>query len=197
MSSLLSISRQAIDKRIRVMNRENEEREMIVSLIMHQRQLHPRMGTNKLYHLVKHQFLGHDIKCGRDKLYQVLREEGLLVKRRKNYTRTTNSYHRFYKYSNLLSELEINKPEQVYVNDITYIRLADKHMYLSLTTDAYSKRIMGYHLSEDMRVSSVMESVKMAIQNSKKPKESSIILIGDCSIVIRIIYRCLKSIKCK
>jgi transposase InsO family protein len=71
-------------------------------------------------------------------------------------------------YPNLIKDKEVTGPEQVYVNDITYIKAGGEHMYLSLTTDLYSKRIMGYHLSGDMKVSSVAESIKMAIRNSKK-----------------------------
>jgi transposase InsO family protein len=128
------------------------------------------MGSIKLYGLVKYPMICHGIKCGRDRFIRILREEGLLVRKRKNYTRTTQSYHRFYKYPNQIKDVEINRPEQVYVNDITYIKAGGEHSYLALTTDAYSKRIMGYHLSDDMKVTSVAESVKMAIKNSKNPE---------------------------
>jgi len=107
------------------------------------------------------------VKCGRDKFIDIMREEGLLVKKKKNYTRTTDSNHRYHKYPNRIKEIEISHPEQVYVNDITYIRVLDKYMYLSLTTDAYSKRIMGFYFSEDMKVSSTKKALQMALGNSK------------------------------
>jgi transposase InsO family protein len=126
------------------------------------------MGIVKLYRLSKLAMISQGVKCGYQQFRGILREERMLVKKRKNYTITTDSHHRFHKYPNKISGLEISRPEQVYVNDITYINVGKEHMYLSLTTDAYSKRIMGYHLSSDMKVSSVSESVKMAIRNSKK-----------------------------
>jgi len=145
-----------------------QDRSSIVKVVMEERRLHPRMGTVKLYDNIKYRLVSRGIRCGRDKFIDIMREEGLLVKRRKNYTRTTQSYHRFRKYANKVKGIEIRQPEQVYVNDITYIKVGRWHCYLSLTTDAYSKRIMGYHLSEDMKVSSVSESIKMAIRNSRK-----------------------------
>jgi putative transposase len=148
----MGISRQAIDKQARVFRMGQHQRELLVHMVMRERILHPRMGTLKLYDLLKHQLLGHELKCGRDKLGRILREEGLLVKRRRNYTHTTNSYHCFRKYPNLIKELEIGHPDQVYVNDITYIKVASRYMYLALTTDAYSKQIMGYYLSDDESV---------------------------------------------
>lgn len=128
------------------------------------------MGAVKLYGVLKYKLISANIKCGRDKFLDIMREEGLLVKKKKNYTRTTDSNHRYHKYSNLIKDIEITHPEQVYVNDITYIRVVDRYMYLSLSTDAYSKRIMGFNLSEDMKVPSVVKTLKMAISNSKKPE---------------------------
>ena len=80
-----------------------------------------RTGTKKTYFLIKPELEMLDIKCGRDKLHDILRGEGMLIKKKKNYMRTTNSYHRFYKYPNRIKDLHINRPEQVWVSDITYI----------------------------------------------------------------------------
>jgi putative transposase len=146
---------------------QQQNREFIVRVVLEQRITHPRMGSVKLYGLVKLYLISQGIKCGYQRFSKILREEGLLVKRRKNYTITTNSHHRFHMYPNLIKDKEVTGPEQVYVNDITYIKAGGEHMYLCLTTDLYSKRIMGYHLSSDMKVSSVAESIKMAIRNSK------------------------------
>jgi putative transposase len=165
--SLYNVSRQAVNKQIQHLNKQQQNRELIVRLVLDQRVIHPRMGTVKLYGLLKLSMISQNIKCGYQRFARILREEGLLVKRRKNYTITTNSHHRFHMHPNLIKDKEITGPEQVYVNDITYIKAGEDHLYLSLTTDAYSKRIMGYHLSEDMKVSSVAESIKMAIKNSK------------------------------
>jgi len=128
------------------------------------------MGGTKLYGQLKLKLISAGIKCGRDKFISIMKEEGLLVRKKKNYIRTTNSNHKYYKYSNLIKDMEITHPEQVYVNDITYIRVGTGFMYLSLCTDAYSKRIMGYSLSEDMKVPSTVKALNMAIRNSKTPQ---------------------------
>jgi putative transposase len=139
----------------------------VVLFVVEERRIHKRMGSTKLYGILKLKLISAGVKCGRDKFIDIMREEGLLVKKKKNYTRTTDSNHRYHKYPNLIQDLEITKPEQVYVLDITYIRVADGFMYLFLCTDAYSKQIMGYYLSEDMKVSSAKKTLQMAISNSK------------------------------
>ena len=110
-----------------------------------------RVGTKKTYFLIKPELDRSGIKCGRDKLHDILRSEGMLIKKKKNYMRTTNSYHRFYKYPNLIKDIHINRPEQVWVSDITYIRTNQGWLYLSLITDAYSKQIVGHQLSDNLK----------------------------------------------
>ena len=87
---------------------------------------------------------------GRDRLFELLRAEGMLVAKRKNYTVTTNSKHWMRKYPNKIKELVLNRPEQLWVADITYIDTIDGNAYLHLITDAYSKQIMGYELCNNM-----------------------------------------------
>ncbi|GAA4740309.1 hypothetical protein GCM10023229_19510 [Flavisolibacter ginsenosidimutans] len=106
----------------------------------------PKVGTRKLQYLLKDFLLQHHIKMGRDALFSLLMEGGLLVKKRKRKVSTTNSRHRFRKYPNLVRELELVRAEQVWVCDITYIALSKSFCYLSLITDAYSKKIVGYNL---------------------------------------------------
>ena len=166
---MLGISRQAIYKQKQRMDKEQEIRNQIVEFINAERRLHKYMGSIKLYGLTKLKVISSGIKCGRDKFIEIMREERLLVKKKKNYTKTTDSNHRYHKYPNLIKETEISRPEQVYVLDITYIHVDNEHMYLFLCTDAYSKRIMGYYLSEDMKVSSAEKALKMAIENSNNP----------------------------
>jgi putative transposase len=128
-----------------------------------------RVGTKKTYFLIKPELERLDIKCGRDKLHDILRSEGMLIKKKKNYMRTTNSYHRFYKYPNLIKDLHINRPEQVWVSDITYIRTNQGWLYLSLITDAYSKQIVGYQLSDNLKTINCINALKTAIKNRKYP----------------------------
>jgi len=128
-----------------------------------------RVGTKKTYHLIKPELVRLDIKCGRDKLNDILRSEGMHIKKKKNYMRTTNSYHRFYKYPNLIKDLNISRPEQVWVSDITYIRTGQGWLYLSLITDAYSKQIVGHQLSDNLKTVNCIYALKMAIRNRKYP----------------------------
>lgn len=102
---------------------------------------------------------------GRDKFYTFMRNNNLLVKQTKKYHITTDSNHAFYKSKDLTVNLEINKAEQVFVSDITYVKLASGHAYLALVTDAYSKKVMGYKIDTNMKVQLVKDALQMAVNN--------------------------------
>ncbi len=123
----------------------------------------PRIGTRKLYVLIKPDLESLGIKLGRDALFDYLRENQLLVKPRRSYTKTTNSRHWMKKHPNLFSELVVKKPEQAFVSDITYIESDEGMHYLSLVTDACSRKIMGYELSHDMKASDTVKALKRAV----------------------------------
>jgi transposase InsO family protein len=110
-----------------------------------------RIGTRKLHYLIKPYLDKMGIKCGDDRLFAILKIEGMLVKKKRNYMRNTNSYHRFKKYPNLIKDIEINRAEQVWVCDITYIKTSKGFSYLTLITDAYSKQGVGYQLTDNLR----------------------------------------------
>lgn len=105
------------------------------------------------------------IKCGRDKLFVLMRENKLLIKPRRQYIKTTNSRHWMRKYPNRIKHLEIGKPESVWVSDITYIKTEEGYCYLSLITDVYSRKIMGYNVSDSMGTSETIKALDMAIRN--------------------------------
>jgi hypothetical protein len=119
---LFGLTRQAYYKRNQAFSRRKKENEIIISLVQQQRVLMTRIGTRKLHYLIKSSLDKMGIKCGRDRLFVILKSEGMLVKKKRNYMRTTNSYHRFKKYPNLIKGIEINRAEQVWVSDITYIK---------------------------------------------------------------------------
>lgn len=102
---------------------------------------------------------------GRDKFYAFMRNNNLLVKKTKKYHITTDSNHGFYKSEDLTVNLEINHAEQVFVSDITYVKLASGHAYLALVTDAYSKKVMGYKIDTNMKVQLVKDALQMAVNN--------------------------------
>lgn len=125
----------------------NEARnDIVLELVKHERKDQPRAGTRKVYKAIKQNLLDANIKLGRDKLFEILRANDMLVKRKKAYCKTTDSYHRFHKYKNLIKDIDITRPNQVWVADITYIRMISGFCYLALITDAYSRKIVGYDL---------------------------------------------------
>jgi transposase InsO family protein len=127
------------------------------------------LGTVKVYEKIKPELDLQAIKIGREKLNKLLREENMLVRKKKNYTRTTNSYHRYKKWSNLIKDMVLTAPEQAWVSDITYISMSKGFMYLFLITDAYSKQIMGYNLAESLKVENAVKALKRAVENRRYP----------------------------
>lgn len=131
----------------------------------------PRTGTRKIHHIVSPFLAQRGITIGRDRLFKLLRDAQLLVKRRKRHFFTTDSKHRFYKYPNKAKDLILTKPEQLWVSDITYIRTRKGNLYLSLITDAFSRKIMGYHLADHLKASGPIEALRMALKNRIYPKQ--------------------------
>jgi transposase InsO family protein len=136
----------------------------------------PRIGTRKLYYLLEDQL--KDLNIGRDKLFRILKANKMLIKPKKNYTTTTNSHHRFKKHKNMIENMEINRPDQVWVSDITYLGTRGNHRYLSLITDAYSKKIVGYNLSDSLATEGSLQALEMAIKSSVS-KELNVIHHSD------------------
>ncbi len=124
----------------------------------------PRIGTRKLYHMLTDTLQKHKIKIGRDKLFDLLEEYAMLVRRRKRRkVSTTDSNHPFRKYPNLIREFQALGPNQLWVSDITYIRISDGFGYLSLITDAYSRKIVGYCLYPTLQKEGPVAALKMAL----------------------------------
>ncbi len=125
----------------------------------------PRLGTRKLHHLLQSVLATHEISLGRDYLFDLLSEHKLLIRQRKRKAITTDSRHWMRKYSNLVKGIDVTRPEQVWVSDITYIRLNNQWGYLSLITDAYSRKIMGYSFRQDLAAEGCIDALKMALSN--------------------------------
>jgi len=143
----------------------------VKDMIMRIRSRMPRLGTRKVYFLIKAQLEDKGIKLGRDVLFNFLRAEGLLIKPKRSYIKTTNSKHWMKKYPNASLDLLVLKPEQLWVSDITYIRTVEGHNYLSLVTDVYSKKIMGYALEESLSTAGPLKALQMAIKNRRYDHE--------------------------
>lgn len=152
----------------------NKELLLIKSLVLEKRIQLPRLGTRKLYSLLKESFIEVNVKIGRDSLFSFLRAENMLIKPLKNYTKTTNSKHWLKKYPNLYGGVSsATRPEQYFVGDITYVKSRKRTHYLSLITDAYSRKIMGYKLSDNMDAENVVKALDMAVLN-RRTSESTI-----------------------
>ena len=121
----------------------------------------PREGVRKLKISLKNDFDKAKIKVGRDTLFNILRKHNMLITRKKPSHRTTNSFHRFYKYKNIIKDVTVNRSNQVWVSDITYIRTVKGFCYLALITDMYSRKIIGYDLSGCVR------ALKKAVYQAK------------------------------
>jgi putative transposase len=140
----------------------------VVDLVRDQRLRQPRMGTRKLHHILREPLAGAGLGLGRDALFDVLRNARMLVSPRRAYHKTTDSHHRFRRHPNLLKAGEHQRKatacEQIWVADITYLPTADKFVYLSLVTDAYSRKIVGWHVHDSLQTEPVAQALKMALR---------------------------------
>jgi len=132
------------------------------------------MGGRKLYELLEPFMLEHQIKMGRDALFHLLSENRLLVKRRKSKAKTTNSYHWFHKYPNRIKNFTPNKSNQLWVSDITYWRINTGFVYISLITDAYSHKIVGYNLGTTLEAIECIKALNRALNSLKQVPENLI-----------------------
>jgi len=162
---VFGVSKQAYYKRIKTQKVKDKKHEIVLKGVVDIRERMTQTGTRKLHKHLQPIFHLHQIKMGRDALFDLLRFNQLLVRRTKRFHITTDSHHYFYTSPNRVKDLEIKHSEQVFVSDITYIKTDKGHAYLSLVTDAYSKKIMGWSLDDNMKVSMVKDALKMAHEN--------------------------------
>jgi len=141
----------------------------VLALVKVERVEQARIGTVKLHKSLKGTFHKCGLKVGRDKLNQVLKEHDMLVKRKKASCKTTDSYHRFHKYNNLIKGMPVTAPNQVWVSDITYIRTINGFCYLALITDMFSRKIVGYDMSDSLELAGCLRALQKALA-STRPK---------------------------
>ena len=139
-------------------------------MVCQQRKLLPRLGTRKLYHKLQPEFRSRGFKLGRDKLFLWIKEFGLLIRPGRRYVQTTMSRHHLRKYPNLVKDLKIKTPEQVWVSDITYIKTQQGTCYLNLVTDAFSRKIVGHAIAANMEAVSMSRALEMALKEKKTDK---------------------------
>ena len=172
---LSGISKQAFYKRLTTQQKKEVDHQKMIKMVKeYRKKVGSKTGGIKLHNELKQDFIDAGIKIGRDKFYSFLRLNKLLIPKTKNYISTTNSNHMYKKYKNLIKDKAPNRPEQIWVSDITYIKTENGHNYLALVTDAYSKQIMGYKLDNHMKTSLCSDALAMAIKNRKYPNRKLI-----------------------
>ena len=166
---MFGVSRQVYYRSKQRRIKKQELSASVIDLVFDIRRKMPRIGTRKLYHMLKESLLPMSI--GRDKLFRILKANHLLIKPKRNYHITTNSHHRFRKHRDLTIDMKVSRPEQLWVSDITYLGSRKEPAYLALVTDAYSKKIVGYDVSDSLSMNGSVRALKMAISKREYKKE--------------------------
>lgn len=177
------ISRQAYYQN----NKESLQRVLKEDLILEEvrsiRRDHPRMGTRKLHGKLLPFLDAHQIKLGRDGLFDLLSANYLLVRRRTRTVRTTNSFHWLRRYPNLIKGLETTAPNQLWVSDITYWKIGEgKNAYISFVTDAYSHKIVGYHVANTLEAVESVQALQMALSSLSEESHLQLVHHSDRGI---------------
>lgn len=156
------------------------EEELIVQEIKVIRKNHRRMGTRKLYEKLTPFMQEHGIKMGRDALFDLVSRNHLQVRRRKRRIQTTQSFHWLRKYPNLIRDFVPIQPNELWVSDITYWKINHTDFaYISFITDAYSRKIVGYHLADSLEAIESVKALKMALSTLNKRQENNLIHHSD------------------
>lgn len=171
---LFGLSRQAYYKHVWEITDRTKTHEIIIKLVQQIRGTHPRIGTRKLHLMLQPLLIEHRIKIGRDGLFNLLANNQLLIRRRKRKVYTTQSQHWLRKYPNLIKGIRIRGINQLWVSDITYVRKVNGFLYLSLITDAYSRKVVGYHIAESLEAVNTLQALQMALRLNKRPLNSLI-----------------------
>ena len=175
---LLGYSRQSYYQGIKYIQQKAYESDIIIEEVLRYRKCQKRLGTRKLLDEMQVFLSSHSLRIGRDAMFNLLAEKGLLIIRRKRRGFiTTLSKHRFKKYPNIIREFIPIAPNQLWVSDITYIHLANGFAYLSLITDAYSRKIVGFYLSRDLSARGPLMALKMALAGN--PNQTELIHHSD------------------
>lgn len=162
---LLGITRQAFYKHFWEVSDISVEHQLVLNRVYEIRLVHPAVGARKLYHLLQPFLLEHQVKMGRDALFDLLAVNKLLVRKRRRRVNTTQSFHWLKKYPNLIKDWRPSRPNQLWVADITYIPLTSGFLYLSLLTDAYSHKIMGYAVADNLEAVHTTKALQLALNN--------------------------------
>ena len=161
------MSRQGLYQRRQRQARQAQREEVVVEQVQAVRTKLPRLGTRKVLHKIAPLLRAQSVACGRDALFTLLRQRGLLVPKKRSYTKTTDSHHRFHKHPNLVKDApKPTAPNQLWVSDITYLPTRQGTVYLSLVTDAYSRRIVGHHVHSSLHTTGCLAALDRAVRGA-------------------------------
>lgn len=166
MCNYWQVSRQAYYKMKTLFEEKEKDAAKILDLVKSIRSRHSRLGALKLRFELREELKKCRRGLGRDKFFDLLRYHDLLVKRHRKYAITTNSDHPFYKHRNRLTGITISQPDEAWVSDITYLRTRRGFVYLSLITDVYSRKIVGWDVNTSLAVEGSIKAVRRAIKGS-------------------------------
>lgn len=174
LTELLGYSKQAYYKKIKIKEKQDIQESLVLDLVKQKRKLWKKGSGRNLHAALKTEFNRHDVKMGRDKFFDLLRNNGLLIKKKHRRTRTTFSYHHFHKHPNLIRELEVTRVNQIIVTDITYLYLSgtNSFAYLFLVTDLFSRKVLGYNVSNNLSAKSGVKALRMALKNMSDTKDT-------------------------
>lgn len=159
---LFGKTRQAYYKQKKETYKERVKEDLVLTVVKKIRETQKRTGGRKLLEMIREK-LGQDQLMGRDEFFTLLRNQGLLVRKRKFRALTTNSFHWLHKYPNLIKGLSPERPNHLWVSDITYVNTDKGFLYLYLITDAYSRKIIGWQLSDNLGSDNAILALYMAI----------------------------------
>ena len=145
--------------------RRRVDGELVAGLVQRERRLQPRLGTRKLYHLLKTELKQAGVRIGRDRMFEELRKRRLLLEPvAVQYPRTTQSYHNLPVFRNLVKDLEVKAPNEVWVSDLTYLRTVEGYLYLALITDKYSRKIVGWNVGDNLEAVGCTRALERALE---------------------------------
>lgn len=163
---LLGYSPQAYYQYQKLLGKRALEEDLLIQQVLYHRIPQPRLGGRKLHEMMEPFMEDHNIYIGRDLLFDLLRENDLLIsKRRRSQPRTTDSNHWMKRYPDLIRNISLSRADELWVSDITYIQLTKKKFaYLSLVTDAYSRKIIGFCMNNDLSAEGPVAALEMALK---------------------------------
>ena len=174
----LSLSRQNYYARRRQRKRRVVDGELVAGLVKRERRLQPRLGTRKLYHMLRSELAAAGVHLGRDRMFEELRRRELLLERLPaQYPHTTQSYHNLPVFGNVIKNREVKAPNEVWVSDLSYLRTREGFVYLALITDKYSRKIVGWNVGKNLEAAGCVRALERAL--AELPKESKPIHHSD------------------